>query len=195
MSNNKSIIDNNSPIDSEFMEKNINFTCTCGYLIVKPIRLKMVLPCEHIFHEVCIKGKKKCPICNEKIKGEFNMTKKVKNNIDAQRYIDMLSVTNQSDLYKYNPSYMLDNTYDMIGLIIKILNHTKRDNIQDVINDILSLNHVNVHIRGLDRIDKTKNRVYIANHSSFFDQLVIMKYIDTYFLAYQSKNNFVSANN
>jgi len=169
-------------MNNNLMEKNINILCTCGHLIEKSIRLVMVLPCEHIFHEICIGNNKKCTLCGENINDYFRITDKLKNKLDVQRYIDILTVTNNQYLYTYNPSYMLDNMYDLSKLLIKITNFSKHTNKQNFIDTVLKMNYISVHVRGLDRIDKSKPRVYIANHSLFFDSLIIMKYIDTSFL-------------
>ncbi len=165
------------------INKNLNMICGCGIALnSKKIKLVMVLPCEHIYHYKCIKNENKCKICNCYINNYFFMNNKLTTELDLQRYSDMLSVSNFCDMSDYSSINVLDNIINLLKIIGKIPFIEDIEDARQEINEFLSLNNTSIYIRGLDKIQK-HNKVFIANHTSYLDFLLIMKFIDTYFLS------------
>lgn len=167
------------------MEKILNFECVCGRTYIKNIKLIMVLPCEHIFHDICIKKHKYtfCPICDTEINGNFRMTDSINTDMDAQRYADMLSVSNYCELSDYNASSVIDNALQMSSVIFNVPMCSGIQNSRNITDKFLSLNNTDVYVRGLDRLNNRDKKVFIANHTSYMDFVIISRFIDTYFLS------------
>ena len=151
------------------MEKILNFECVCGRTYIKNIKLIMVLPCEHIFHDICIKKHKYtfCPICDTEINGNFRMTDSINTDMDAQRYADMLSVSNYCELSDYNASSVIDNALQMSSVIFNVPMCSGIQNSRNITDKFLSLNNTDVYVRGLDRLNNRDKKVFIANHTSY----------------------------
>jgi len=167
------------------MDKILNFQCICGRTYYKNIKLVMLLPCEHIFHELCVKTRKCifCPICDIEIEGNYKMTDKLNTDIDKQRYIDMLSVSNYCCMSDYNTGAVIDNALELSNVIVNIPMCNGLKDSRELIDKFLSLNDTEVHVRGLDRYRARDKKVFIANHTSYMDFMIISRFIDTYFLS------------
>lgn len=165
--------------------KDLNCKCVCGRLYVKPIELAMTLPCEHIFHLSCLnKNKYKfCPICDTEIDGIHRMTKKIKTYTDVQRYSDMLSVSNYCGSSDYSIASVIDNTMDLSHVLLNIPFCKNLQDGRKVVDNFLSLNNTDICVRGLDRFNPREEKVFICNHTSYMDFMIIARFIDTYFLA------------
>ena len=167
------------------MKKHLNFKCMCGRLHDKGLRIVMILPCEHMFHRPCLfkPGHKFCPICSTEIEGERYLTDKLNDKLDIQRYADILSVTNYCTLSTYSLPSVLDNMYDLGSTIMSIPFCKNLKDSRDVVDKFFSLNNTEIHIRGLERLDPREEKVFICNHTSYMDFMIITRFIDTYFLA------------
>jgi len=165
--------------------KDLNFKCVCGRLYMKATELAMVLPCEHMFHLTCLNKNKYqfCPICDTEIDGVHRMTKKIKTYIDVQRYSDMLSVSNYCGLSSYSVSSIIDNAMDLTHVIMSFPFCSNIQEGRKVIDNFLSLNNTDVCVRGLDRYSPREEKVFICNHTSYMDFMIIARFIDTFFLA------------
>ena len=167
------------------MNKILNFQCICGRTYYKNIKLVMLLPCEHIFHELCVKSRKCifCPLCNTEIEGNCRMTDKLNTDIDKQRYADMLSVSNYCGMSNYNTGAVIDNALELSNVIVNIPMCSGLKDSRELIDKFLSLNDTEVNVRGLDRFRARDKKVFIANHTSYMDFMIISRFIDTYFLS------------
>lgn len=176
-------MNNNNPNNP--MEKSLNFQCVCGRTYNKNIKLVMLLPCEHIFHKICIKTQKYifCPLCDTEIEGNFKLTDKINTDMDAQRYADMLSVSHYCTLSDYDTSSVIDNALSIGNVLISIPVCSGIKQSRDISTKFLSLNNTEVNVRGLDRFNSRDKKVFIANHTSYMDFIIISRFIDTYFLA------------
>ena len=176
----------------ENKDKDLNFKCVCGRLYAKATELAMVLPCEHIFHVVCLRKHKYkfCPICDTEVDGIHKMTKKVKTYTDVQRYSDMLSVSNYCGLSQYSVTSLVDNAVDLTHVLMNIPLCSNVQEGKKIIDNFLSLNNTDVCIRGLDRFNPREEKVFICNHTSYMDFMIIIRFIDTYFLA----SSFITQN-
>lgn len=165
--------------------KDLNIKCICGKIDYKTIKISMIMPCEHIFHTKCLDDKELefCPICNTEIEGRKHMTDPIKTYEDAQRYSDMLSVTNFSKLSTYSISDVVDNLIDLTKILISAPFCKGIKDSRKVLGKFLSLNNTNIHVRGLDRINKKEKHAFICNHTTYMDFMVVLMFIDTYFLA------------
>jgi hypothetical protein len=166
-------------------DKNLNVNCICGKTDHKPWKVAMLLPCEHMFHIRCIKrhNLEFCPICNTEIDGKRFITGKIETQSDAQRYCDLLSVTNVTQFSEYSVQSVLDNIYSFVKTLCEIPFIKGMKNARNKIDKLFSHNNTIINVRGLDRIDPKEKHVFISNHTAYIDFLIILRFIDTYFLS------------
>lgn len=180
-----------------YKSKKLNINCVCGRLSFKEIKIAMLLPCEHMFHVKCLEKHKLdfCPICNTEINSKKYITDPINTPHDAQQYSDLLSVTHKSISPDYSVSNIIDNVYDLTKTLVKIPFCKNMKDSRDLVRKYLSLNKIDVHVRGLDRINNKEKKVFIGNHTSYLDFMMVILFIDTYFLSSDFINQSVIGRN
>jgi len=185
--NNESDIESDIQVDSNI---NINSRCICKKTLYDhKQRILMYLPCQHLISEDCYKshqnkiGTDSCHICDENISQLIDIKDVKKFNLNKQFYYDLLSVTNIDDKFQSSAFNILDNLYDIFSILYNGLIKTK-PNIKSVSREVLSLNNTTVYVNGLEKINSNNNekRIFISNHSTYLDMIVISSFINTCFL-------------
>ena len=167
------------------LKKNLNLMCICGKLYEKKLKIVMIMPCEHLFHESCLKKNKIhfCPICKVEIESKRSLIDDINTYEDSQRYADILSVTNFCGKSDYKLGNVIDNLFDLTQLLIQLPFCDGIKESRDVIKSFLSLNNTDVYVRGLERINHKQKKIFICNHTTYLDFMIVLLFLDTYFLA------------
>lgn len=168
------------------MDKKINSTCYCKATLPHlKCSLIMFLPCEHIIHYPCYNNTKKCNICMKKIDSTFQLSDydNIKKKSDyIQRYIDILSMTNFDYLSTYDVKTVVKNIPNVSYIVGNIPFLKGYDDGFWLSEQVLSLNDVKIKIKGLEKLND-KPKIFIANHTCYFDFFVIYNILKTGFLS------------
>lgn len=170
-------------------DKIINSRCYCNKNLSwsdKP--LLSLHPCEHIIHRECFKQlpKKICPICNTKLEQVYTekqlLLLKNTNKEFYQKYVDIVSIRNFDELTSYKINGAIKHIIPFGGVLFDYaLMKGLRDGI-NLIENLFNLLNVNVITRGLNKIKKGK-KVYIANHTTHLDFMVLFYLLRCGFLS------------
>lgn len=178
--------------------KDINSRCVCGKGLTWLNDPKiMVEPCEHIFHIDCIKKYTKCPLCNIKITKTNTLEelktviKNMKNNDKNkrkyyQKYVDVVSVSDFSYLSRINDKLLVPNMIDFLGLLTSVPFLSGYEDGKRGSHELLCLMNAKIVTSGLDRINHSIPRVYISNHTSYLDFVVLFNLLKSGFLSSSS---------
>lgn len=164
--------------------KILNFKCFCKIgLPWKNTEILMVYPCEHMFHEsCCIKDKKStinCKLCNEPIIHIFKLLDK---NLHPQRFADILSVSYYSNMSDYNTMGFVDSMFNMASLAFRLPFIEGVNGGLRYMEDVLSMNNLNLKVYGMEKCDIEPKKVFIVNHVTYFEMPI---------LAYLFKSGFL----
>jgi len=171
----------NTNIDSDTIdgEKELNCKCGCGHrLSWKGDDILMALPCEHLFHERCIKINQLCPLCNTsviKLVGMFD------DDIHPQRFSDIMSMSYYDDMSDTHPFRLMDSFFDWISVLV-LLPFVQKDATQ-LCEKILTLNNITMKVSGIDKLNLESKKVYICNHVSHLELIIVHYLLKTGFLA------------
>lgn len=187
MINNKSLLDYNKPLNSK---------CICGSaLIWKKYNQIMLEPCEHLIHCKCFnmqKDQMKCPICKINITGYNTLKglqcmiksksfKKNNMNIFYQKYIDMISMSNFDDLYDGKRNMF--NMIDLVGIASIFPFLSGHNDGKNSCKEVFSLMNSKFIVKGMENIDRNSRKVFIVNHTTYLDFLVVFYLFKCGFLA------------
>jgi 1-acyl-sn-glycerol-3-phosphate acyltransferase len=167
------------------MNKVINSRCICkkGLPWVK-LEVIMLEPCEHLIHEKCFKKlkTKNCPFC------DINIEKIIKKNdykTDStldQKCADIMAMTCEYDKTPFDLANFILGMPNIIGLIARLPFYKGMQNAKQLCEDLLSSHNVKIKVKGLKKI-KDEKKVFIANHSTHFDYLVLFHIFGSGFLS------------
>lgn len=180
-------------------DKIINSRCACGsILIYTPLKQIMLDPCCHILHIKCWKKRRNkpkgcinCPICNIKVISTATLSQLTENakhiynkdNYDElyQKYVDMISMTNFDNMYVTHKKTMI-GVIDMFGIASGFPFYTSNDG-EKTCSDIFCLMNSKLVINGGENLNLNENKIYIANHTTYLDFIVIFYLLKCGFLA------------
>jgi 1-acyl-sn-glycerol-3-phosphate acyltransferase len=173
-----------------YKDKILNSRCICkkGINWVRDTII-MLEPCEHIVHKKCYDNLNStiCPLCNTTVKTTYDEKSlksfKKTNNKFYQKYVDFLSIKNCDNMSHINTALLVKNFPDfmsVIGTAPFITNHTESINI---IKDIFCLTNMKLTVNGMENINKHQKYVFIANHTTYLDSIVIYYALRCSFLA------------
>jgi 1-acyl-sn-glycerol-3-phosphate acyltransferase len=170
------------------MDKIINSRCSCKKSLIFPkSNLLMLEPCEHLVHKKCLKLNENCMICNEPIKAKKTLLdlkkEKEKNKQSYQKYVDMISMTNYDELSKVNKDLLMPNMIDFVGILSTIPMMNGYDDAQKGCHELFCLMNAKIIVNGMDNINLNKPKVYIANHTTYLDFVVIFYLLKCGFLS------------
>ena len=160
-------------IDDIDYNKVINSMCNCGVgLPWKKGNIVMAYPCEHIFHEKCFEQFKdiKCPLCNEIIEKKLSMFDE---SIHHQRFADMLSMSHYDNMSNNTPGRFLDSIFDLATVAARVPFASNSDDAKEICENLFSLNNLTMKVYGQEKIKLEKNKVFICNHVSHLELLII----------------------
>ncbi len=166
----------------------INCYCTCKKYYKKNDNISFALPCNHMFHTECIKGKKECIICknkiikilDEKTIQSSNKYKQYQNDISAVKFdnsavinysllplglTNLAAFINRTVLIETGKDFMnsLDFFLKMGNIKINLIDNTK--------NSKFYLK--NGEFKFKDKNQNNINTVFISNHSHYIDSFIL----------------------
>jgi 1-acyl-sn-glycerol-3-phosphate acyltransferase len=166
-------------------DKILNSRCSCGVGLpwVKG-NVVMAHPCEHMYHEKCFNGIMItcmiCRLCGEHIEKKITLFDE---NIDHQRFADLLSMSYYDNMCNNTPGRFLDSIFDIASIFARMSVAETHNDAKKICEHIFSLNNVTLTVHGMEKIKLEKNKVYICNHVSYFEFVVIYYLLGTGFLA------------
>jgi hypothetical protein len=163
-------------------DKILNSTCSCNIgLPWKNDEVVMAYPCEHLFHSKCLaKLKNICSFCQKPIEKTLSMTD---NDIHHQRFADILSMSHYDDMSYTSPGRFLDSFFDLASIFVRLPFITSRKTGKEMCEKVFSLNNLTMKVYGLDKVKLEKNKVFICNHVTHLELIVIYYLLGTGFLA------------
>ena len=138
----------------------------------------VIYPCKHIFHKKCYNkyNYKHCPWCLSKVNYIRNQNtvknKEILNNLNS------LKVINQNYL-KY---------YDIINYLLPLSFTTDYEFQQKMLSKMFTNMNIKIKVINYSLLE-TKNVVYICNHTSCLDSLILLRLINTTFFASNNTHN------
>jgi 1-acyl-sn-glycerol-3-phosphate acyltransferase len=158
----------------------INSKCSCGKPLISDFKLVLLLPCEHLMHIKCLRRLKfaKCLICYTNIRRvmTFEQIKHCiehKNGQFIQNYIDMVSVSNFMKNTEINYPNLLCRAPHSMKLINNFINTTREKEAYDIINELFELIDLKIIVKNKHLLNINEKKVYIANHSSYIDPVIL----------------------
>lgn len=167
------------------LNKVLNSNCSCGTaLLWVKTEVIMLEPCEHLIHDKCFKKLKtnKCPYCKSTVSGITRKNDYKKNPDLYQKCIDITSMTNFDNMSSYDAFSVFENFPVFLSVIGELFVAYGKKAGSDLIENILSMNDTNVHVTGLNKI-KSGPKVFISNHTSHLDFLVLFYVLKSGYLA------------
>lgn len=163
--------------------KVLNSRCICSIgLPWKEDTIIMAYPCEHMYHSQCFDNLKTdiCKFCNTIIEKKLTMFDE---DIHHQRFSDMLSVSYYDNMSSNTPLQFIDSMFDIITVLAKLPFLRSQKDGKILCEEIFSINNLTLKVHGLDKIKKEKNKVYICNHVSHYELIILYYILNTGFLA------------
>lgn len=171
------------------MDKIINSRCQCGHILShNGNEVVLCLPCEHMTHIKCLK--KQCGICKIYVKSIVRMNDYKKDKSKLQYCIDIISMTNfnNSHIRYFN---IFSNIPDVLGIFINLFFSKNINHGLSMCQNIFQLNNMNITVHNLDII-KNEPKIFIANHTTQIDGLIMFYIFKCGFLTIDAvKNNFI----
>lgn len=166
-------------------DKVLNSKCFCGIgLPWKNDIIIMLYPCEHMVHKLCLKTwtntNNTCPLCSANIKRTITM---FDDDINYQQFADILSMTYYDDMSCTTPVMFLDSIFDLASVVARLPFVTSRKTGKEICEKVFALNNLTLKVYGLEKIKLEKNKVYICNHVSHLELVIIYYLLGTGFLA------------
>ncbi len=168
----------------------INYFCVCKKRFYPNNKISFILPCNHMFHHVCLKSKKSisgnnyCPICDTKIKSILTEEEIFSNKKYGIYQTDIKSVRiiNSGEINYLNLPIQMGKFYVLISNFL--LAESQKD-VLNLLECLLKVLNININI-----IDHTSNKLFdfennkikwkssnkkiiIANHSNYLDVFVL----------------------
>lgn len=163
--------------------KELNSICSCGVgLPWKRGTIVMAYPCEHMYHKSCFDKilDNTCLICGQYIEKFFTMFDE---SLHHQRFADILSMTYYDNMSNNTPVRFLDSIFDLATVLARLPFVSDSKGGRELCEKIFSMNNLTLKIYGLDKIKLEKNKVYICNHVSHIELVVLYYLLGTGFLA------------
>lgn len=169
-------------------DKILNSRCYCKTgLPWKNDIVIMCYPCEHMFHKSCYNLLNNiCKFCNTQIEKIFTLHDK---NLHYQRFADILSMSNFDNMSIYTSYNFIDSLFDITSIIARIPYLQTKKTAKELCEHIFSLNNMTVNVHGYEKIKLEKNKIYIANHVSHLELILIYYLFGTGFLASSINQN------
>lgn len=174
---------NDNYVDKIDDNKILNCMCHCGYsLPFKNDIVVMLYPCEHLIHLNCFKKLKSrtCPYCQDRVNKIIRITDK---DICFQRYADILSMSYYHNLSFNTMENFVDSFFDMVSVFVKIPFLKNQKDGKDLCKKLFSLNNLTLKVSGMEKLKLTDNKVFICNHVSYFEFIIIYYLFNCGFLA------------
>jgi 1-acyl-sn-glycerol-3-phosphate acyltransferase len=164
---------NNNAIDHN---KVLNSKCYCkiGLPWVRG-SVVMAYPCEHMFHEKCFdRMDGVCKLCGSAVEKKITI---LDEDLHYQRFADLLSMSHYDDMGHNNtPSGFMDSMFDLATALVNAVSAQSKKDGRQICEKVFSLNNLTLKVYGLEKIKLEKNKVFICNHVSTLE-IVILYYL------------------
>jgi 1-acyl-sn-glycerol-3-phosphate acyltransferase len=170
-------------------DKILNSLCSCGTGLpwIKDY-VVMAYPCEHLYHEKCYNNlvfneqtnKRQCRFCNAPIDKILSMFDE---DIHPQRFADMLSMSYYDDMSNNTPYRFIDSVFDIATVFARLPFISNVTDGKSICENIFSLNNMTIKVYGMENVKKEKNKVFICNHVTHIELIVIYYLLCPGFLA------------
>ena len=161
------------------------FTYNCDKIIT-------MYPCNHLIHNKCINNTiNNCPLCQTHIIKTYSLKKlyilQKTNKQYVQPYINVLSLTMQPE-NTINYSNLLYNSAHIFDVLFELIVQQNMNN--TFLDTLLTSTNINIYVKGIKHLQDVK-KIYIANHHSILDGLIMYKIFQSGFIAAKNtKNSF-----
>ncbi len=161
--------------------KELNSKCICNIRLPwKNDEIVMIYPCEHLFHEKCVKAMLQCPLCKMHITRTYTL---YDCNVHPQRFADMLSMSYYADMCSSNASTFIDSIFEIATFVAHIpFVHDKTDG-RRMCERLFALNNITMKVHGLEKLKQEPKKVFICNHSAHLELAIIYYLFGAGFLA------------
>jgi hypothetical protein len=179
------------------LDQNLNSKCFCDIgLPWMECEVIMAYPCDHMMHEDCYNKlsddkKRRCQICGEPIQRILRM---LDEDIDPQRFADILSMSHFSDMSDNDPVSFIDSIFDMATLFVKLPFMDSVEDGKQICERVFSLNNLTLKVYGQEKLKLERNKVFISNHTTYFEFVIIYYLLNTGFLASAIANDSTIVN-
>jgi 1-acyl-sn-glycerol-3-phosphate acyltransferase len=162
--------------------KTLNSTCVCNdRLAWVNDMVYMALPCEHMIHKKCMnKNKKTCEYCDEHVEKYISIHD---DDINDQQFADLLSVKYYGDTTHISIPKLIDSLFDIMSLVTNLIFAADRKSGKELCERFFSMNNVSFRIFGYEKIKYESKKVFITNHVTHLDMVIMYYLFDTGFLA------------
>jgi 1-acyl-sn-glycerol-3-phosphate acyltransferase len=177
------------------LDKSVNSRCICNKNMTSiKNEIIMVNPCEHLLHISCYgKFKNKiCPLCNNNITNITRFSDFKKNKNIYQKAIDILCLTNIDDTSDYSIINVFINAPKVLSTFAKFPFSKGIKAGRKLCEDAFFMNRFKINVSGLEYI-KDEPKIFISNHSSNMDFIILFYLLGTGFLAFSGmKDNIIT---
>ena len=171
--------------------KILNCICSCKRRLssIKD-EVVMAYPCEHLFHDKCFNNNI-CTLCSTKIEKKLTIYDK---NLHHQRFADILSMSYYCDLSKTTFGNFVDSFFEVISFIARVPIAKTVEDAKNLNVDVFATNNLTLKVYGMKKLKKEEKKVYICNHASHYEFVIMYYLFESGFLASNIINNlkFVS---
>lgn len=179
---------NNMDYDIDY-NKELNSKCICEIgLPWKRDIVIMVYPCEHMYHKSCFdkmlgnqhnNQNKFCKFCGTFIEKYFDMFDET---LHHQRFADILSMSHYEDMSVTTIGRFLDSIFDLTSILVRTPFVTDAKGGKEWCEQVFAMNNITLKVYGLDKVKLEKNKVFICNHTTYLELIVIYYLLGTGFL-------------
>lgn len=177
------------------MNKHLNARCICNNMTSIKNEVIMMNPCEHLIHKSCynaLKNNKICPFCNSYIFDITRFSDFKKDKTIYQKAIDILCLTNIDDMSDYSIIDVLINAPKVLSTFAKFPFSKGIDAGRKLCEDAFFMNRFKINVSGMEYL-KNEPKVFISNHSSNMDFIILFYLLGTGFLAFSGmKDNIIT---
>lgn len=165
--------------------KIINSRCICklGLPWIKNNEVIMLDPCEHLIHLKCFNKlhTTDCPYCHSHITriikaNDFKYDKSL-----YQKCTDIISMSNFDKMTKINFDQVLLNVPNLVGTLTQFPFTKGVNESLKLCENVFAMNNIEIIVKGLNNIKKGP-KVFISNHTSHLDFIIIFYILKTGFL-------------
>ena len=167
--------------------KVINSRCICksGLPWIKNYEVIMLNPCEHLIHLKCFNKlhTTKCPYCNIHIYNIIHANDFKKDKSLYQKCIDIISMSNFDNMSKIYTDQALLNLPNFMGILSQLPFAKGINESVKICEDLFAMNNIEIRVKGLKYLKNPEPKVFISNHTSYLDFLILFYILKTGFLA------------
>jgi len=167
-------------------KKVLNSRCCCKKQLtdISNDKVVMIIPCEHLFHCKCLFECNNliCPICNQTFTNILSLRDYKKGIMTRQQFADILSMTIVVPKDQISTTSMINNIPSVVTILHNILTSKGVKKGKEIVEQMFSMNNISIIAKNMSKIQK-HNKIFVANHSSYMDIIIMFYLFETGFLA------------